>query len=45
VKHYDQKQFGKRGVYLDYISISLFITKAIQDRNLRRGGTWKQEML
>jgi hypothetical protein len=40
-----KKQIGKERVYSDYTSTLLFITKGSQDRNSRRTGTWRQELV
>ena len=37
--HHDQKLLEEERVYLDYTSVSLFITEGSQGRNSHRAGT------
>jgi hypothetical protein len=40
IKHSDQQQIEKEGVYLAYIFTSLFIIKGNYERDSSRAGTW-----
>ena len=45
IKHHDQTQVGEERVYLAYTSTSMFIIKGSQDRNSKRTGTCRQELM
>jgi hypothetical protein len=45
MQHEDQKQIGKKRVYLAYSSTLLFIIEGRQDRNSNRAGTWRKKLM
>jgi hypothetical protein len=40
-----KKQVGEERVYLAYTSMMLFIIEGSKDRNSKKAGTWKQELM
>ena len=40
-----ERQAGEEGAYMAYISAMLFITDGIQDRNLNRAESCRQELM